>query len=120
MTDIDYNSNDAGRAMIAAPDWGDDVGPEVERHLEFVYSRVYSAWHNDPEIHELDEEALKEIASARMDAHRILTEDEHVDIRRLEQEIRRINAGNGPEGVSTTELDVAWCRLLLNAIEEGR
>lgn len=79
---------------------------------------MFNAWLDDPEIHELDEQTLKSLAIARMDADELLSVDEHADIRRLEREIRRIQSGAGPDGVdSTVELDVAWCRILLSALE---
>lgn len=115
------NRDDDGRELITCPVWGGnaDVSPVVEEHLEWMHSRVYSAWHNDADdrVARLSEDTLKDIVIARMDVHQILSKEDHVAIRAIEREIRRIERGDGPEGADdTTELDVAWVEILAEAL----
>ena len=106
-------------SLKAAPEWGDDedVSPRSEEYLEFTYSRLYNAYNEDERVARLDEDTLKEIALARLDAHRLLETDDHVTLRQIEREIRDVQDGDGPAGVEDThELDTAWVELLAEAI----
>lgn len=102
----------------ALVDWGDDCSPQVEGTLEWIHTRLYNAWHNSDRINALDEDELRTLGTLRLDAHKHLSVDEHAELRAIEKEIRRVNAGHGPDDVeSTDDLDVAWAELLLDALE---
>lgn len=106
------------RDLEATPDWGEN-DPVIERHLEFIYSRIYHSYYASPRVGNLSEEEIKRLAMARLNAHRILDVDDHSDIRLIEREIRKIERGAGPDEVSdTTELDVAWAHILLPHLDE--
>ena len=104
--------------LIAAPDWGDPK-PEVEDALEWLHSRTYNAFYNSDRIKALSEDELNALVRIRLDAHEHLTPDEHTELRAYEKEIRRVESGDGPDGVdSTGELDAAWIMTLAEALED--
>lgn len=117
MSENDIRDDDVDREMIAEPEWG-DCSPKIEAVLEWLHSRIYLAFSTSSQIRELSEQELRDLGTARLNAHEYLDADEHAELRMIEREIRRVEAGNAPPGVDdTVELSVAWAELIDDAVD---